>query len=141
MRDKLLGRRKRRTGSLPSGENTRLAMSNLALSHHRPKVSHRKNLCLPNDFFIGLSITSLQDLPRRPCRPLPMKVAIVVHDFDSRFGQGRYCVELARRLREEVKLTVYANTCQLDELPPGVTYRHIPAFRQRALTTIGSFLV
>lgn len=39
-----------------------------------------------------------------------MKVALVVHDYNANFGQGRYCIELVKRLHNRVKFLIFANT-------------------------------
>jgi glycosyltransferase involved in cell wall biosynthesis len=69
-----------------------------------------------------------------------MRVALVVHDFDSNFGQGRYCVEIARRLRHHCALTVYANTHKEADLMEKVTVRHVRTWRRKAITTVFSFI-
>lgn len=69
-----------------------------------------------------------------------MRVALVVHDFDSNYGQGRYCVELARRLRHRCELTVYANTHKPSDIPEGVRCVHVPAMRSHASFTVFSFI-
>ncbi|MSU33711.1 MAG: glycosyltransferase family 1 protein [Pedosphaera sp.] len=69
-----------------------------------------------------------------------MKVALVVHDFDSTYGQGRYCVEIVRLLREQVQFTVYASFWNDAAIPDDVVIRRVPAWRARALTTIFSFI-
>lgn len=69
-----------------------------------------------------------------------MKVALVVHDFDSTFGQGRYCIEIVRRLHEQVRFTVYANSWKDSTVPDGVVMRRVPAWRARMLTTVFSFI-
>jgi glycosyltransferase involved in cell wall biosynthesis len=69
-----------------------------------------------------------------------MRIALVVHDFDPRYGQGRYCYELARRLGEVHEIEVYSDTFAGETLP-GVHWTRVPAWRRRALTTIFSFLV
>ncbi|MBI4327208.1 MAG: glycosyltransferase family 4 protein [Chloroflexi bacterium] len=66
-----------------------------------------------------------------------MKIALVVHDFDPRFGQGRYTIELARRLGSQYDVSVYANRFGIIE--PNLTFRKVPAWRRTALTTILSF--
>ncbi len=68
-----------------------------------------------------------------------MKIALVVHDFDPRYGQGRYAVELARRLAPRHDLTIYANRFGVP-LEPNWTYQKVPAWRATALTTVYSFL-
>ena len=68
-----------------------------------------------------------------------MKIALVVHDFDPRFGQGRYAVALARRVAVQHDVHVYANRFAAP-LPPNVTFQKVPAWRRTALTTILTFL-
>lgn len=69
-----------------------------------------------------------------------MRVAIAVHDFDSTFGHGRYCVELARRLRHQASLTIYANTFREEDAMDGIAMVRVPAVRTRAISTIFSFI-
>lgn len=66
-------------------------------------------------------------------------VGLVVHDYDPNFGQGRYCVELVRRLHSEIRFTIFANTFNAPE-QPGETRVRIPALRYNALTTVYSFI-
>jgi glycosyltransferase involved in cell wall biosynthesis len=68
-----------------------------------------------------------------------MKIALVVHDYDANFGQGRYCVELVRHLHGRANFVIYSNTFR-GPLLPDVTWRHVPAIRYNALTTVFSFL-
>lgn len=68
-----------------------------------------------------------------------MKIALVVHDFDPCFGQGRYTVELARRLAPQHDLHVYANRFGV-ALEPNWSFQKVCAWRRTALTTILSFL-
>jgi glycosyltransferase involved in cell wall biosynthesis len=63
----------------------------------------------------------------------------VVHDYDPNYGQGRYCVELVRRLRDRVRFTVFANTFKGPEFPD-VAHVRVPAWRYNALTTVYSFM-
>lgn len=69
-----------------------------------------------------------------------MKIALVVHDFDPRFGQGRYAVELARRLAVQHDVHVYANRFAAP-LSPNVTFQKVRAWRRTAVSTILTFLV
>ena len=69
-----------------------------------------------------------------------MDVALVVHDFDRNNGQGRYCIELTRRLRDRCRFTVYSNTADPDALE-GIAWERIPAWRRRHLTAVFTFLV
>lgn len=68
-----------------------------------------------------------------------MHVAIVVHDFDVNFGQGRYGVEIVRRLAQRCRITVIANTIGSHPVE-GVEYRQVPAFRAHAFSTVLSFI-
>ncbi|MEW6302533.1 MAG: glycosyltransferase family 4 protein [Verrucomicrobiota bacterium] len=68
-----------------------------------------------------------------------MKIALVVHDFDPRFGQGRYTVELARRLALAHDVHVYANRFNAP-LEPNVTFQRVPACRSSALGTVLTFV-
>lgn len=68
-----------------------------------------------------------------------ISVGLVVHDYDPNFGQGRYCVELVRRLHPEVRFTIFANTFNAPQ-QPGETRIPIPAVRFNALTTVYSFI-
>lgn len=68
-----------------------------------------------------------------------MKIALVVHDFDANYGQGRYCVELVRHLHSRAEFVIYSNTFRPPESLP-VTWRHVPTLRFNALTTVFSFL-
>jgi len=67
-----------------------------------------------------------------------MKVALVVHDFDPGFGQGRYTVELARRLASRYDIHVLANSFAVAP-EPNVTFQKIRARRKSAIATIVSF--
>ncbi|HTH47283.1 MAG TPA: glycosyltransferase family 4 protein [Candidatus Limnocylindria bacterium] len=69
-----------------------------------------------------------------------MDVALVVHDFDRNNGQGRYCIELTRRLRDRCRFTLYSNTADPDLLD-GIVWERIPAWRQRHLTAVFTFLL
>lgn len=68
-----------------------------------------------------------------------MKVAFVVHDFDANFGQGRYAVEIARRLASRCEFVAYANTFNAPELT-NVRWVRVPAIRWNVVTTVASFL-
>ncbi len=69
-----------------------------------------------------------------------MTIALVVHDFDDRYGQGRYCIELCRRLASRHRIDVFANTFGAEPIQ-GVQQFPVRAWRRWALTTIFSFLV
>ena len=68
-----------------------------------------------------------------------MKLALVVHDFDPGYGQGRYCVELARRLAGRLPIDVHSNTWNTDSIP-GVRWHRVPAWRHNVVTTVTTFL-
>jgi glycosyltransferase involved in cell wall biosynthesis len=68
-----------------------------------------------------------------------MKVAFVVHDFDANYGQGRYGVELAKRLANRCDFTVYANTFNAPGLK-NVRWQPVAACRSNVVTTVLSFL-
>ncbi len=68
-----------------------------------------------------------------------MDVALVVHDFDRNNGQGRYCLELTRRLRDRCRFTLYANTADPTALE-GIVWERIPAWRSRHITAVFTFL-
>jgi glycosyltransferase involved in cell wall biosynthesis len=68
-----------------------------------------------------------------------MKVAFVVHDFDANFGQGRYGVEMAKRLSDRCEFIVYSNTFNAPGLH-NVQWKHVPAIRWNVITTVFSFL-
>lgn len=68
-----------------------------------------------------------------------MRVAFVVHDFDANFGQGRYAVELARRLASRCEFTAYANSFNAPDVH-GIRWVHVPAIRWNVVTTVLSFL-
>lgn len=68
-----------------------------------------------------------------------MHVALVVHDFNVNFGQGRYGVELVRRLASRCRITVISNTVGTPPID-GVVFRHVPALRQHAFTSVLSFI-
>lgn len=63
-----------------------------------------------------------------------------MHDCQSGFGQGRYVIELVRRLAARYRLSVFSNRFD-PELPPGAAYHRIPALRTNALLSILSFLL
>jgi UDP-glucose:(heptosyl)LPS alpha-1,3-glucosyltransferase len=68
-----------------------------------------------------------------------MKIALVVHDFDPRYGQGRYAWELARRMARQHEVRVFANTF-INPGETGISFVKVPAWRANALTTVWSFL-
>jgi UDP-glucose:(heptosyl)LPS alpha-1,3-glucosyltransferase len=68
-----------------------------------------------------------------------ISVGLVVHDYDPNFGQGRYCVELVKRLHQQVRFTIFANTFNAP-VYPGETRVRVPAIRYNALTTVYSFI-
>lgn len=69
-----------------------------------------------------------------------MKVALVVHDFDPGLGQGRYAVELARRLGRRHEVEIIANRFAV-ECPQGCRALRVRAWRGSSLATIFSFLL
>ncbi len=68
-----------------------------------------------------------------------MKVAFVIHDFDANFGQGRYGVELARRLANRCEFVVVSNTFNAPNLS-NVRWVRVPAWRFNVVTTVASFI-
>jgi len=72
--------------------------------------------------------------------PDRLRIALVVHDYHRHGGHARYVAELATRFRRDHAVTVFANTFEEPD-PAGITYRHIPAWRANALTTIASFIM
>lgn len=68
-----------------------------------------------------------------------MKIALVVHDFDPHFGQGRYAAELARRLAVQHDIHVYANRFAAP-FAPNVTFQKVRAWRRTAVSTVLTFL-
>jgi UDP-glucose:(heptosyl)LPS alpha-1,3-glucosyltransferase len=65
-------------------------------------------------------------------------VGIVIHDFDPGLGQGRYAVELAKRLAPAHRLHVFANTFKAGV--DGVVFHRVPAVRRNTLATVVTFL-
>lgn len=63
-----------------------------------------------------------------------------MHDFDPRFGHGRYAVELARRVAKDHELHVYANSFGVAPTL-GTTFHHVKAWRCTALTSVFTFLI
>lgn len=70
---------------------------------------------------------------------IPMHVALVVHDFDPNYGQGRYCVELVERLHGRVRFSIVSNTWNAGHWP-GVDWIRVPACRINALCLVYSFI-
>jgi glycosyltransferase involved in cell wall biosynthesis len=66
-------------------------------------------------------------------------IAIVVHDFNPTYGQGRYCYELIHALQDRAKFTVLSNTSDAPGIE-SVTWQQIETCRYNALTTVFSFL-
>lgn len=67
-----------------------------------------------------------------------LKIAFVIHDLRARGGgQSRYVEELARRFSQGHDVTVFSNTFDCDLTH--VRWRHVPALRTSALTTVLSF--
>jgi UDP-glucose:(heptosyl)LPS alpha-1,3-glucosyltransferase len=67
------------------------------------------------------------------------QIALVVHDFATGFGHGRYCVELARRLAPHHGVHIFANHFGVP-CEAYWTYHRVPAWRRSALLTIITFL-
>lgn len=67
-------------------------------------------------------------------------VALVVHDFDPAFGQGRYCFELAGRLQGEYAFTVYAASFGAAVGGLSVQAQRVSAWRKGALSTVLTFI-
>ena len=68
-----------------------------------------------------------------------MNVGVVVHDYDAGYGQGRYCIELAKRLSEKIRFTIFSNTFKAAPMD-NVEWVKVPALRLDALTTVYSFI-
>ncbi len=72
-----------------------------------------------------------------------MKIALVVHDFNEVTGQGRYVVELVRRLCQQHEVHIFANRFASEALAGaahGNLHCHrVQAWRATALTTILTF--
>ncbi len=66
------------------------------------------------------------------------KISLVVHDLSEGFGQGRYCIELIRRLGERFSFTVISASADTSIIA-GVNWVKVPAWRRSALTTVFSF--
>lgn len=64
---------------------------------------------------------------------------MVVHDCQAGLGQGRYTIELVRRLSDRFAFHVFANRFD-PGLPSEVRCHRVPAIRVTALTTVLSFL-
>lgn len=73
-----------------------------------------------------------------------MKIALVLHDYDPGFGQGRYAVELARSLSRHHTVHILANSfapAAADAAADaGVRLLRIPAHRFGALSTVLGFI-
>jgi UDP-glucose:(heptosyl)LPS alpha-1,3-glucosyltransferase len=70
----------------------------------------------------------------------PMRIALVVHDYDKAGGHSRYVAELAEHFAGRHEVHVFANT--FGERPPeGVVAHRVVAWRASALTTIFTFLL
>ena len=69
-------------------------------------------------------------------------IALVIHDLDLTNGQGRYAVELLRRLQGRARFSVFSNTADPEVLRqlPEVTWVKIPAWRRRYIGAVFSFL-
>ena len=70
-------------------------------------------------------------------------IALVIHDLDLNNGQGRYVIELLRRLHPRAVFTVFSNTADPAFLAehPAVRWCPVPAWRRRYLGAVFSFLL
>lgn len=68
-----------------------------------------------------------------------MRIAFVVHDCSSRFGQGKYVLELAERFVLQHDVHIFASTFS-EELPENIVRQRVAALRSNSLSTILSFL-
>ena len=70
-------------------------------------------------------------------------IALVIHDLDLNNGQGRYVMELLRRLHPRAAFTVFSNTADPAFLAghPAVRWCRVPAWRRRYLGAVFSFLL
>lgn len=69
-------------------------------------------------------------------------IALVIHDLNLTNGQGRYAIEILRRLQSRARFSVFSNTADpavLKDLPE-VQWVHVPAWRRRYLGAVFSFL-
>ncbi len=72
--------------------------------------------------------------------PAPAKrIAFVIHDYDPNLGQGRYCVELAKRLHGRYAIDVHAASFRAPLLP-NMRFLPVPAWRRGAFSTVFSFI-
>src|SRR5581483_3137842 len=68
-----------------------------------------------------------------------MKIALVVHDYNPRVGQGCYAVELAERFKIRHEVHVIANTFG-GISPDGLTFHPVRVWRRNTLLKVLSFL-
>lgn len=68
-----------------------------------------------------------------------MRIALVVHDYNLRFGHSRYVAELAERFVQNHDVHVFTN--RFEGVAPGIRIHTVPAVRATALTTILSFAI
>lgn len=69
-------------------------------------------------------------------------IALVIHDLNLTNGQGRYVVEILRRLQSRARFSVFSNTADpavLKDLS-AVQWVHVPAWRRRYIGAVFSFL-
>jgi glycosyltransferase involved in cell wall biosynthesis len=67
------------------------------------------------------------------------RISLVVHDFSTGYGQGRYCTELSTRLAGHFEFSVVAASFTSDPLSNLRSFP-VPAWRRNVATTIVSFL-
>ncbi|MCC6143507.1 MAG: glycosyltransferase family 4 protein, partial [Candidatus Hydrogenedentes bacterium] len=67
-------------------------------------------------------------------------IALVVHDCQVSYGQGRYVVELLRHLTGRYEFHVFANRFDPD-LPPTTVLHPVRAWRSQSITSVLSFLL
>jgi glycosyltransferase involved in cell wall biosynthesis len=67
------------------------------------------------------------------------RLAFVIHDYDPNLGQGRYCVELAKRLHPHYAIDIHAATFR-SPLLPNMRFLRVPAWRRGALSTVFTFI-
>jgi UDP-glucose:(heptosyl)LPS alpha-1,3-glucosyltransferase len=67
----------------------------------------------------------------------PLRIALVVHDYNRHIGHSRYVVEMATRFKRDHAVHVFANTFEATD---GITPHRVPAWRKNALASILSFV-
>jgi UDP-glucose:(heptosyl)LPS alpha-1,3-glucosyltransferase len=75
-----------------------------------------------------------------PASARRLKIAFVVHDYNRTIGHSRYVAELATRFKRDHEVHIYANTVD-EPNPDGLTFHHVPAWRQNALASALSFVL